>query len=141
MRNLLFIAALSIFSASYAEEVIWSGNVNSDGTPTEAVKLELNKKYQLRVSGFVNLGKWVQNKERLANDACYEFSPEKGLEKTESFQNSLEISVCDEKYHSDHVYQSERFVAKNNRIHFWIYDDDYDDNHGELKVEVLKIAD
>lgn len=139
MKILYLICAFFVFSL-HAEDVIWSGNVHSDGRPTEPVSLELHKTYQIRVSGFVNLGKWVQNREKLANDACYEYNYEGEVEHVSTFRNSNEVSVCDGKYHLSHVYQSEPFVAKQNKIHFWLFDTDYEDNHGELKVEVLKIA-
>ena len=142
LRTFTFSLLCSMIAFSlYAEEVVWEGSINSDGTPTETVPLELNKKYRFKVSGFVNLGKWIQNREKLANDANYEFSPEKEMEKYISFKNSLDIPVGDGKYHADHIYLSEPFTAKQNRVHFWVQDTDYDDNHGELKIEVLHITD
>lgn len=137
----LSLFCLAVAFSLRAEKLVWEGSVQSDGTPTEAIPLELTKKYRFKVSGFTNLGKWVQNREKLANDANYEFNSEGAVEKLVSFRNSLDVPVGDGKYHSDHIYLSEPFTAKQNRVHFWMYDTDYDDNHGELKVELLHIAD
>lgn len=137
MYRLFFILLMS--ALLNADEVVWTGNVNSDGTPSEAVRLNLKDTYQIKVSGFINLGKWVQQREKLANDACYEFNPEAATEQIISIKNSLDIAVCDGKYHPDHVYISKPFIAQQNRVHFWIFDQDYDDNHGELKVEIIQV--
>lgn len=134
----LMLGLLFVMSA-HAEEIIWSGEVDSNGNPTQAVSLKLHESYQIRVSGFVNLGKWVQNREKLANDACFEFSPEHDTDKILAFKNSLDISVCDGKYHPDHIYVSEPFVADQNKIHFWVFDNDYEDNTGKLQVEIIHI--
>jgi hypothetical protein len=138
---LFCLSLLSMFSQGQtAETILWKGNVNADGTPSTLVTLKLHNKYQIRVSGFVNLGKWIQNKEELANDACYEFNKETPTSKLKSFRNSHEIDVCDGNYHADHSYISKPFVADQDRIHFWIYDNYYDDNHGVLQVEVLDLG-
>jgi hypothetical protein len=132
--------ALGCFSNCFgAEKIIWNGEVNSNGNPTEAIPLQLFKKYQIKASGYVNLGKWIQNHQKLANDACYEFSEEEKTEKLEALKNSNEISICDNKFHPDHVYQSEPFVAEQDRIHFWVYDTRYDDNSGLFKVQIIEI--
>lgn len=122
---------------AFADEVVWSGDVSSDGSPTNAITLEFDKTYQINASGYINLGKWIQAQKKLANDPCYEFNKEKSTVKLESLKNSLNISVCDGNYHPDHIYQSVPFVAKNNRIHFWIDDTDYDDNSGSFHVEIV----
>lgn len=111
----------------------------SDGSPTKAIPLVLKQQYRIKVSGFVNLGKWVQGGEALANDACFEFSKEKNTSQIETFKNSQDISVCDGKYHPNHIYQSIPFIAKQDRIHFWIYDTEYDDNSGSLQVQIIQI--
>lgn len=131
-----FCFSLSFYS-SYADEVIWKGKVSSDGTPTELINLKVHDQYQIKASEYINLGKWIQMSEKLANDACYEFGPKLPPSKFESLQNSQNISVCDGKYHENHVYLSEPFVAKQNRIFFWVFDTDYDDNNGALEVEVI----
>lgn len=139
MKRIFLI--MSLFTATYcsADTVIWNGKVSADGTPTPPIDLKLNQKYQIVVGGFVNLGKWVQNGEQLANDACYEFNKKKNLSKVDSFQNSGDISVCDGHYHPDHIYKSAPFKAKENKIHFWIYDTDYDDNTGAFDVQVIQL--
>ena len=92
----------------------------------------------------INLGKWREDGEPLANDACYEFdagTPKMVItpSKVDSFKNSMGISVCDGKFHFDHHYQSASFEAKQNKVHFWIYDTDYSDNRGALHVEVIQL--
>jgi hypothetical protein len=135
---LFFHCLLSIgFCNVYADEVIWKGHIQSDGSATVPIPLVLNEHYRIKVSQVINLGKWVQERENLANDACYEFNKEKHLEKYESLKNSQNISVCDGTYHLDHVYQSAPFVAKQNRLLFWVSDTDYDDNNGAFYVEII----
>jgi len=124
---------------SYTDETVWKGSVDSNGVPTKPIKLELHKQYEIKVSGFINLGKWVQAGEKLANDACYEFSDDKRhMEKFESIKNSQGISVCEGQYNDDHVYTSKPFVAKQNRIFFWVNDTNYDDNNGLYEVEIIQ---
>lgn len=125
------------FCSSYADEVIWKGKVHSNGTPTELINLKNHELYQIKASQFINLGKWMQGGEELANDACFEFNAKFTPNKNESLKNSQNISVCEGKYHDNHVYLSEPFTAKQNRIFFWIFDTDYDDNKGALEVEVI----
>lgn len=123
-----------------AENVIWDGQVNADGSPTLAIELILDQPYQIRARGIINLGKWWQNSQPLANDACYEFNtPEKPTQLT-TLKNSLSISVCDGKYHGDHTYLSLPFVAKQNKIHFWIDDTDYSDNSGSFQVQIIQLG-
>lgn len=128
------------FAASYADEVIWKGKVNSDGTPTELIKLKMHESYQIKASQYINLGKWIQASQKLANDACFEFSENPGKlppEKLESLRNSQDISICNGNFQSNHVYLSKPFVAKQNRIFFWVHDTDYDDNSGDFEVEII----
>lgn len=123
----------------YSENVVWSGNVNSDGTPTQAIKLVRLKEYQIRVSKEVNLGKWVKQGEPLNNDACYQYNASGTiLDKLETLKNSASISVCEGQYHTNHVYLSAPFKAEQDRIHFWVHDLTYDDNEGDFKVEILE---
>lgn len=131
-----FFLYLCNFSV-YADEVIWKGKVDSNGFPTEPITLKIHDRYQIKVSRFINLGKWVQASEKLANDACYEFNDKLRPSVFESFKNSQNIPVCDDTYHDNHVYFSEPFVAKQNRIFFWVYDSDYDDNNGAFDVEII----
>lgn len=133
------------FSNLYsAERVFWSGKVDANGKPTDSIKLELGKEYSLKVTGEVNLGKWWQQKKPLANDACYEFSDATEppvRTKFTTFKNSLNIQVCDGKYHPDHIYQSAPFFAVQTGIHFWIYDTNYEDNSGALDVQIIQVSD
>jgi carbohydrate-selective porin OprB len=126
------------FSRCYADKVIWSGDVSSNGLPTAPIELKLHKKYQIKVNGFVNLGKWRQNGEALASDACFEFNKENSTEKLISLKNSLDISVCDGTYHPSHQYESLPFIAQQNRIFFWVSDTNYEDNSGAYKVEITE---
>lgn len=143
MRFLLICCLVFlVFSQSYAaEKIVWSGDVQANGTPSALVTLKLHNQYQIRVSGFVNLGKWIQHGEELASDACYEFNKENYTTKVEALKSSShEISVCDGMYHPDHVYTSKPFAAKQDRIHFWVNDHYYDDNHGTFQVEVIDLG-
>lgn len=132
---------ISISATVTADTVLWSGDVNSDGTPSSTIKLELGKKYQIKVSGTINLGKWWKEGVPLTQDACYEFNPLAGSTPNSSIKNSLNISVCDGDYHLDHIYRSLPFVAAQSSIHFWIHDIDYSDNSGTLQVQVIKLTD
>lgn len=134
------LATFALLATScYADKVVWKGEISSDGTPSKLITLTLHKEYQIKVSGSVKLGKWVKEGEPLANDACYEFSKEKMVDKFESVMNSNLISCCDGTYHPDHHYQSQPFKAKQDRIHFWVNDTVYDDNHGSFNVEIIQL--
>lgn len=137
MIRIVMLAALTALTYAQADEVIWIGEVKSDGSPTPPITLVLKEQYQIRVNHFVNLGKWVQAGEKLANDACFEFGKERAPKKMEFLKNSHNVSVCDGAYHPDHTYQSLPFAATQNRIFFWVYDTDYDDNHGSFQVEII----
>lgn len=140
MRSLKLIAFALLFTCTgslAADEVVWQGAISSDGSPSKAIPLTLKETYQIKVSGFINLGKWVQGGKKLANDSCYEFSNEGSTERVSVLENSIDVSVCEGKYHPDHVYISEPFVAKQNRVHFWVSDTDYDDNSGDFQVEII----
>lgn len=137
-KNFLLLSL--IFANLSADTVVWSGVVQSNGTPTVAIPLELHKEYYIKASGYVNLGKWVQGGEKLANDACYEFNKEKSTAKFESIRNSHDVSICTGEYNPNHHYQSPTFTAKQDRIHFWVQDTMYQDNSGEFKVEVVETS-
>jgi hypothetical protein len=144
LRGFLLMSSIFIFlsiSCEASEKVIWKGKVSSEGTPSRLIELAPHHTYKIKVSGFVNLGKWIQNGEKLANDACFEFNKEANLRKIEALKNSINISVCDGTYHQDHVYESHPFIAKENRIFFWIYDTNYEDNSGEFEVQLIEILD
>lgn len=127
------------FSPVFADNVIWKGDVAADGTPSPVTKLVLEKKYQIKVSGAINLGKWWQKGHPLENDACYEFNEELPPRKLLSLKNSMNISLHDEAYHLDHIYLSRPFVAAQDGIHFWVYDNDYSNNSGAFHVEVIEL--
>ena len=143
MRQFLQTLTICLFCVnySYADRIIWSGDVEANGTPTSPITLTLKKKYKIKAQGTVNLGKWWQQGKPLGEDACYEFAEHITPSKFETLKNSLNISVCEGSYHPDHIYQSEPFIAKQNRIHFWIYDIDYSDNLGTLQVEIIELSD
>lgn len=137
----LILASFLLLSANiFADTIIWSGEVNSNGTPTTNVKLELGKKYQIKVSGMMNLGKWWKGGVPLMQDACYEFNALTKSALNPSLKNSLNISVCNGNFHQDHLYQSLPFIAAQSAIHFWIYDTDYSDNSGALQVQVINLT-
>ncbi|MCE2983941.1 MAG: hypothetical protein LW832_10310 [Parachlamydia sp.] len=138
MRLLILFAFLSFTGHAQADKTVWMGEIQANGAPSELVTLELNQDYKIKVSGFMNLGKWIQKREKLANDACYEFSAEKEIQKIEAIKNSLDINVCDGTFHADHIYESKPFTAKKNRLHFWVNDHDYDDNSGSFHVELIQ---
>lgn len=142
MQKIICFLTLFIFllaSSAFAEKVIWKGKVSANGTPSEVISLDMHKQYTIHVHGYVNLGKWVKGGEKLANDACFEFNKTTKVSKAASLENSLYITVCDGLYHLDHVYQSQPFIAKKNRVHFWVNDTYYDDNTGEFEVEVIQL--
>ena len=140
IRKLVLCGALFFcLGNAYAEEVIWSGEVQADGSPTAPIPLVLHQSYQIKAWGTINLGKWVQNGEELADDACYEFGKKTPPAKLKILHNSQNISLDDEVYHPDHIYKSAPFKAAQNRIHFWVSDTDYDDNKGSLHVEIFHL--
>lgn len=139
-----FIAMSCVFCMEVADTSVWHGKVNSDGTPTPSVKLNLGEKYKIKVSGKINLEKWRTGGKALENDACFEFFAipryqEIPPKKIGALKNSLNLNVCDEKYQQDHIYESKAFTAMQSGIHFWIYDTDYEDNSGELDLEVIQV--
>lgn len=136
----LFLCCLFLFSMSlFAEKVIWSGTVSASGEPTPDIPLELRGEYIIRSSGVVNVDKWIEGKEKFSNDACYSFGTNGKTEGVVSLQNSLNVPMCTGTYLQDHVYESAPFTADQNRIHFWVYDIDYDDNNGEFDVEIIEL--
>lgn len=140
MRFATLLTFLSLATSAYCETIVWSGTVNANGTPSPLISLELHKEYIIKASGFVNLGKWIQNNEKLANDACYEFNNETSTAKVATLRNSIDISLCTGEYRPDHKYQSAPFSAKHDRIHFWVYDTTFEDNSGEFKVEIVQTS-
>lgn len=133
-------AALLLFSQGFAESTTWEGEVNSNGTPTELIKLTLGKTYNIKVSGTVNTEKWHQGGAALGEDACFDFGDRVQPIPNELIKNSMGLDFCgDRLYHSDHIYESHAFVAKQNGIHFWVNDTDYSDNNGSFKIQVVEL--
>ena len=66
------------------------------------------------------------------------FNAPEGPTKLDSFKNSFNIT-CEQPYQPDHIYRTELFTAKENRVHFWIKDIDYNDNTGTLKVDIIEV--
>jgi hypothetical protein len=122
-----------------ADTIIWKGDVDALGTPTPMVKLVLGKKYQIKVSGTLSLGNWFKNGSKVKNDACYEFNESSQPHLVSCFKNSLSQTVCDGKFHANHIYTSNQFIAAQSAVHFWIYDTNYEDNSGSLSVELYQI--
>ena len=137
----LVILCLSIFSSTWADTVVWSGNVSAKGTPTAVIPLVLGKKYQVKVSGTLNLGKWWQAGKPLEEDAFFEYNSSVEPFKLETLKNSLNLPLSDNTFHADHVYISKPFTATQTGLHFWISDIDYTDNTGSLQVQVIELDD
>ncbi len=137
LKSWLIASLVTLSTYGFADTVVWKGTVKADGSPSAVVTLALGQRYEIRVSGTMNLGNWWQNKEQLLNDACYEFSSNTTPTSQPAFKNSNNINVGDGKYHPDHIYQSNPFTAAQSGVHFWIHDKDYSDNSGELQVEVI----
>src|SRR5262245_8917544 len=97
MRTFFLYLSLSMFffSFTYADNVIWSGKVNSNGEASPLVKLVEGKTYQIRVSGTVNLNKWKRQGQALNEDACFDFNDALSPTKNDIFRNTLNISVCE----------------------------------------------
>ncbi len=140
--KLFLTLLLCVFSIGniFANSVVWRGEANANGNPTTNVPLIIGKKYQIRVSGTINLGKWWQDGKPLIEDACYEYNEKVTPFKLDSIQNSLKVSLVNDKFNSNHVYESNPFTATQNRIHFWVHDTSYDDNTGSFLVEILDVT-
>ena len=87
----LFVFSIFCSSGVYADHVIWSEEVKSDGTPSAAVSLNLGKKYRIRVSGEINLDKWWQAGKPLGEDAYYEYNEEVVPIKLDTLKNSSNL--------------------------------------------------
>lgn len=140
MYRFIFCFVCFCLCNSFADEVIWRGKIHSNGTPSEQITLIIHQKYQIKASGYINLGKWMQANEKLANDPCFEFNEKFVPEKLESLKNSQNVPICTGTYQPDHSYLSDPFTAKQNRMFFWVFDTDYDDNSGAFDVEVIHLT-
>lgn len=136
---LKLILILCPLMSCHADSTIWKGDVSATGALSPSIKLVLGKRYQINVSGVVNLGNWVKNGAALLNDACFEFSDSSDPHLAPCFKNSMNQTVCDGTYHPDHIYSSNQFIAAQSAIHFWIYDTNYEDNSGSFQVELIQV--
>ena len=100
------------------DTLVWSGPVSSSGQRTGAVALVNGQSYYIVVKGYVNFGIWSQNSKTLLNDACYEFNAKGSPDPLSVFKNNLNIIVCDNRYHPDHVYCSAPFVSSGQPLNF-----------------------
>lgn len=120
-----------------AQNVIWAGSVDSRGSETRGPVLNATNRYIIRVSGSVYFGRWWRNGQPLNDDACYEYTAKGAPDPLPVFRNTYGIPVCDGQYRASHVYQSAAFVGRNAPIGFSIFDTDYRDNGGALRVEII----
>jgi hypothetical protein len=140
IQHLLFIFFLFSLICLEANTSIWQGEVSSDGNPSPVVRLKLGHKYQIQVTGTINLGKWRRNGDALEDDACFEFAKNNTTPSAIfTFKNSMNVSLCDGHFHPSHVYLSAPFLAAQNGIHFWVHDDDYENNSGSFQVQVIEL--
>lgn len=134
------VEVVHVEASSAKPTVIWKGPVRSDGPPTPKVRLTVGQTYQIDVTGSIILGRQEKSGKQMINDACYEYNSMGVPILLPTFKNTLNISVCDGKYHANHAYQSQPFVAEAEDISFWIFDTDYRDNSGELQVTVSQVG-
>lgn len=136
---LLFIM-LSCFHNVYTDTVLWTGNVNSNGSRTQNIQLQNGRDYYFMVDGSVYFGRWWQNGRNLLNDACYEFNARVNPQYLPVFKNSLGVPFNNTAYRSDHIYRSINFRPSGwQSINFWIFDTDYRDNRGSLRVRLSPV--
>lgn len=125
--------------ACFSQVVVWSGDVSADGTPTQAIDLKLDKKYQIIAKGTINLGKWVEAGKALGEDASYEYNAPSSPTVADNLRNSINIPLENKNFNPQHIYKSLPFVAKQSKIHFWVHDLDYSDNKGSFTVELVQL--
>jgi hypothetical protein len=137
----LFALALLSLASLLGDNIIWSGDVNANGDSTPSIGLIIGKRYTIKADGTVNLGNWYQDKEKLLNDACFQFNVNVKPTAWPTLKNSNNIQICDGNFHEDHIYVSRPFIAAQSGIHFWIYDTNYEDNTGSLHVTISEVTD
>ena len=138
MCMILLFILLSSFHTVFPDTVIWTGNVNSNGSRTPNIRLQNGRDYYFIVEGSVYFGKWRQNRQSLLNDACCEFNARPEPQYLPVFNNSLGAPFNNTAYRSNHVYRSKTFRAIGHQsICFWIFDPDYRDNRGSLRVRLI----
>jgi hypothetical protein len=123
------------------EIIVWRGNVQANGAPTPFISLILGKKYQIKAKGEINLGKLWQEEKPLAEDACYEYNAKITPIALDSLRNSIGIPLDNKSFNENHTYVSKPFIAKNNGIHFWINNSDYNKSSGALDVTIILLPD
>jgi hypothetical protein len=120
------------------DKQIWSGQVNATGQPTEPIQLVKGFTYYFTVKGTINSG--TVNGKSLLNDACFEYNSQGIPVDVGTLRNNLDITVCDNKYHTDHIYCSGKFESKGQAINFWIFDTDYSGNSGSLLLNIYTVT-
>ncbi len=127
-------------SIGSSDKLFWAGDVSAMGQRITSTPLVAGNKYYIVVRGFINQGTWVENGRVLLNDACYEFNAKTSPDPLPIFQNNLGIIVCDNQYHSDHIYCSSQFESNGQPVTSWLVDTDYRDNSGTMHVEIYEVG-
>ena len=145
MRTMLavicvLVATLVAEGRASAQNLIWSGAVDSRGARTNGPVLCGARRYIIRASGSIYFGRWWRNSLPLNDDACYEYTAKGAPDPLPVFTNSYGVAVCDGQYRASHVYQSAAFTGRNGPISFWIVDTDYRDNSGALRVDIFDVG-
>lgn len=140
-----FILFASFINVAHAKsivsnKIVWQGSVSSNGKKTSTIRLNSASRYYIEASSYVYFGKWWKNRKSLRNDACYEFNAHPIPQPLPVFKNSMYKPVCDGKYHSNHIYRSAPFKGNNQIMKFWIFDTDYRDNSGSLRVKIYRVG-
>ncbi|WP_299875529.1 toxin-antitoxin system YwqK family antitoxin [uncultured Cocleimonas sp.] len=113
--------------------------VPSNGRPTEARAVrKINTNYYLVVSNSVNFSRYNRQGGRLINDACYEFNASPWPNPLGIFKSNQNVNVCNSGYNPQHQYRSKPFIP-NGPLRFSIFDTDYRDNSGGLRVDVYRL--
>jgi len=123
-----------------AQQLVWSGPVDSNGQPVSTINLEPTTQYVIRAVGQVYFGRWRENGEDLLNDACYEFNAKGFPDPLPVLENNRGIPICTGGYEPSHAYRSNPFNSLlGGPLTFRIFDTDYRDNNGALTVEVYRV--
>lgn len=113
--------------------------VKSDGRVEETLILDRNDQYFFVIRDTVVYGR-VNNSALAKMDACYEFGINwRNPALMPSIGNNAGITTCDTGYHSDHVYRSRVFQGINTVLTFWMVDITFDNNIGQLAVDLYTI--
>ncbi len=153
ISSLIFL--ISVFSISaYAQPITDSGvgspitekgtleftvYVPSNGMTTEArVVRKKNTYYYLVVSGSAYFSRYDRPGGQLMNDACYEFNSKPRPVPMDVLKNNQNVNVCNSRYNRNSQYRTKPFIPKG-PLRFWIFDTDYRDNSGGLRVDVYRL--